>query len=110
MSKSRYLLMSKSNQVDINGNKRIDIFSFPINEFRQNDVLLDWTLSESDVLRFDQLIINFYGSVDFNIEIVKWLNNLFEMDESKIGTKIKLPSKRDISRFLRDNLVSLERG
>lgn len=110
MPKTRYLLMSESEQTNRNGIKRVDIFSFPVNNFVQRDVLLDWTLSSSDVFRFDQFIIAQYGSVDYYLPMIKWLNGLFEMDESKIGTQIKLYSKRDLDRFLRDNIVNLERG
>lgn len=111
MAKTRYMLMSDSlDQVTDKGIKRVDIFSFPINDFSPQDVLLDWTLSESDVFRFDLFIMSHYGTVDYYLEMIKWLNGLFGMDESKVGTVIKLYSKRDLDRFLRDNLIKLDRG
>ena len=111
MPKSRYNLISDSiDQVTDKGISRIDIFTFPINEFRQNSVLLPYMLSENDVFRFDQFIRSKYGAVSYYLELVKWLNGLFEMDESKIGTIIKLPSKIDMDRFFRDSIIKLDRG
>jgi hypothetical protein len=111
MSKSRYMLMTDSDsQVDSNGIPRIDILTFPINDFKPQDILLDWTLSEDEVYRFDIFILKHYGSTNYYLPMIKWFNGLFEMDDRWIGKEIKLVSKEDLDRFLRSNIVKLERG
>ena len=110
MAKTRYMLMNESEtQVDSNGNKRIDILSFPISDFIQKDVVLGWVLTEMDVYRFDQFIISQYGSTNYYLPMIKWLNGLYEMDDRWIGETIRLYSKSDLDRFLRDNLIKLEK-
>lgn len=111
MARSRYLLISDSEtQTTSDGVPRIDIFTFNISDLRQEDILLDYTLTENDVYRFDQFIISQYGVADYYLEMTKWLNNLFEMNDEKIGTTIKLYSKSDLDRFLRSSLINKERG
>lgn len=111
ITKSRYMLMADSEeQVTDDGIARVDIFTFPINEFRQTDVVLEWTLSDVNVYRFDQLIMDQYGSTNYYLPMIKWLNGLYGMDETFVGTKIKLYSKADLDRFLRDNIIKYERG
>lgn len=110
MSKSIYMLMNESEtQVDDSGRKRLDILSFPISDFIRKDIVLEWTLTSSDVYRFDQFIIAHYGSTNYYLSMIKWLNGLYEMDDRWIGKTIKLYSKADLDRFLRDNLIKLEK-
>ena len=111
MAKTRYMLMADSDtETTDDGVARIDIFTFPINEFRQTEVVLEWTLSDTNVYRFDQLIMDHYGATNYYLPMIKWLNGLFEMNDDKIGTKIKLYSKRDLDRFLREYILKLERS
>lgn len=110
MAKTHYLLMKDSDQTNDDGVNRIDLFSFPINEFRQEDVILEYTLGENDVFRFDHLIRSFYGSIDYYLGMTKLLNGLFELDEDSIGTVIKLYSKSDLDSFLRENLLTVDKS
>lgn len=109
MAKSIYMLMKDSEQLTSSGVPRVDIISFPIADFKQNDVVIDYTLGENDVLRFDQFIRNFYGSINYYLGMIKILNGFFELDESQVGRKLKLYSKSDLDRFLRDNIINLSK-
>ncbi len=59
--RTKYLLMSDSEQTDDDGLYRVDVFTFPIQDFRQEDIVLEYVLTENDVYRFDQFILSRYG-------------------------------------------------
>lgn len=99
--KSKYYTIKASTVItDDNGLYYPDIFTFPIDQFRTENVILDHTLTENEVYRFDQFILNWYGSVNYYEEMILWLNRIFLLGEDHIGTKIKMYSKLDLDKFL----------
>ncbi len=44
------------------------------------------------------------------MSMIKQLNGLYGLDEDWIGETIKLYSKRDLDRFLKDNISNTTRG
>jgi hypothetical protein len=100
-SRSKYLTIEPSIVLtDENGLYYPDIFTFPIDQFRAENVILQHTLTYDEVYRFDQFILNWYGKVNYYEEMIQWLNNIFLMGEDHIGSTINMYSKIDLDKFL----------
>jgi hypothetical protein len=101
MARSKYLTIEPSTVLtDDNGLFYLDIFTFPIDQFRSENVILTHILTYDEVYRFDQFILNWYGKVNYYQEMIQWLNNIFLMGEEYIGVIINMYSKIDLDRFL----------
>ncbi len=107
MAKTEYITIKDSkNVVDSRSQlPRYDILTYPINTIRFTDPIIEYTLTEKDVGRFDLFILETYGEVDFYRKIILWLNNIPILDESHIGKKINIFSKLDLDNFLISNIV-----
>lgn len=91
---------------DSNGKFYFDIFTFPINQFRTESVILNHRLTKDEVYRFDQFMISWYGKVDYYKEMILWLNGIFLLGEDHINTVIKMYSKIDLDKFLTQQLLT----
>jgi len=108
-NRTRYIIIKDSDTVaDDFGTPYPDIFTFPINEFVNQDPIAQRTMSDDDVYRMDHTMLSTYGRVDYYDEMTLWLNGLFELVDTYIGTKLGLYSKRDLDRLVRDNIIVRE--
>ncbi|MDA3854944.1 MAG: hypothetical protein PF569_01700 [Candidatus Woesearchaeota archaeon] len=106
--RSIYKLMDDSVDTNNSGIHLPDDMTFNLNLFEFSNPSDVYLLAEEDVFRFDQVMINFYGSVDYYQEVVLYLNKIDFLTVDYIGKKIYLPLKEDMDSFylnkLRGNL------
>ena len=103
--RSKYYTINPSlTVIDDDGKYYPDIFTFPISQFRAENVVLNHTLTRNEVYRFDQFLLNWYGKVAFYKEMILWLNGIFLLGEDHIGSVIKMYSKIDLDKFLIEHL------
>jgi len=103
--RTEYDLMQDSIEVDSGGMNLPDVMTLDLNQFEYSSPSTKYQLKESDVYRFDKLMISFYGSVSYYKSMVLLLNNIDFLDSSYINSFIFLPIKQDLDKFYLDNLV-----
>jgi hypothetical protein len=96
--------MQKSDVTSTEGTLYPDIMTFPIDDFKFTDVPMEYYLTEIDIYRFDVLLLKLYDVAEMD-DILFWLNNIpFIYDEAD-GTKILIPSRKDMEDFYLKNLA-----
>lgn len=103
MTRTRYMTLSESDQINKSGNKYPDLMSFPIDRFQYTDTEKEYILSETDLDRFYMVCYRYYG-VPYYDDIVLWLNNIDSIHDVEPGRTVRLPSRRDLDRFMVKNL------
>jgi len=97
--RNRYQLLKESSQTNSKGNPYPDIMSFPIEKFSYTGTTREYYLTQTDIDRIDILCYREYG-VTYYDDIILWLNNIDSLHNVAPGTKISLPSKKDLDRFM----------
>ena len=102
--RSRYDLMQLSTQRSTKDTYFSDIMTFPIRNFKFTDIPDEYYLTQKDIERIDLLMYRVYGSAQYD-DIILWLNGISNFFNITAGTKIFLPSRKDIEQFFLNNRV-----
>ncbi len=102
--KSRYDLMQLSSQRSDKDTYFPDIMTFPIQKFKFTDIPSEYYLTEKDIERPDLLMNKYYGVPEYD-DIIFWLNGISNFFDITPGTRIFLPSRRDIEQFFLKNRI-----
>lgn len=101
--RSRYKTLKESTQTNSKGNPYPDVMSFPIEKFTFTGTGKEYYLTQTDIDRIDLLCYREYG-VSYYDDMVLWLNDIDSLHNIVAGTKILLPPKRDLDRFMIKNM------
>jgi hypothetical protein len=97
------LMLETENYTDVYGNHYADILSYPINEFTTSLTPIDYVLNQNDIQRFDLLIYNIYGNLDYESFILTY-NNIELISRLVPGDHIMLPNATDIDQWIRSHI------
>jgi hypothetical protein len=104
-SLNRYLFMQNSSITDDSGNFYPDLCTFRIENFDYKRKPSEEVLKQNFVYRFDILTYELYESFDLYDELLLWLNDILELNNTSIGKKIFAPDKQDMDDFYLNNIV-----
>jgi len=102
--RSRYDLMQLSTQRSTKDTYFPDVMTFPIQKFKFTDVPLEYFLTSKDIDRPDLLMYRYYNRAEYD-DIIFWLNGISNIFDTSAGTKIFLPSRKDLEQFFLRNRV-----
>lgn len=101
--RSYYDLMKISETQGDDGSIYFDSFTLPTNDFVFSSIPVEYTLTQTDILRPDIFISNYYGSSDL-YDIVIDINCIEDIKTMNPGDIIYLPSRVDLENFYSKNL------
>ncbi len=96
--RSRYDLCRKSNVTSPDGTKYKDMFTVPFQKFKYNDIVIEHTLTSSDLKRPDSLIHKYYRASELD-DIVNFINVIGLLQNKSVGDIIQIPSLSDMEKF-----------
>lgn len=105
--KTKYDLMEESIVKDSHGDNYCDLASFDINKIQFSAEPAKYKLTSNDLIRFFDLVQQYYASFDcYFEEILLWLNELGDdlSNDDNFGKEIILIKQTDVENFYTNNL------
>ncbi len=81
-----------------------DPSSLDVSKFKFVNGYFQHTLSKRDKERPDKISFTYYGTVVYE-NILLLINNVVDIWELPVGTKLKIPKLEDLQNFIKDNKV-----
>jgi hypothetical protein len=96
--KSRYSLMSASEQANTLGQLYPDIMTYPINKFLYTEDPYKVILTTAYIQRFYLVSYAYYDTSDYT-DFLLFFNNYSSFHELEEGDEILVPTKNDVNSF-----------
>lgn len=102
--RSRYDLMTFSEQRDSKDRFFPDVMSLPTHKFRFTEAPVESVLTSNDQIRFDITMYKQYQLVELD-DIIRIINKKPLLEEASLGDKMVYPSKQNLEEFYTSNFT-----